>query len=420
MGAQVVDEQSGLTAFVLRFRDGGARIVAGSSNPTFFRSKGGDADADEFAFHADPRALYAAMQPAAVVWGHQMRVWSTHNGEKSFFARLVESASGRADCGFGIADCGLKGSDAAPSEGAADGLPSSKPQSEIRNPKSPSPSLHTVTLLDAVNDGLVEKIRKLDAPDETARRDFIAEIRASCPDEGSWNEEYLCRAGNEQSSLLSYPLIEACETTEEVGSGAWGVGSRSGTVLRPTPHSPLPTSLYAGFDVGRKHDRSVLWVLEKVGDVFHTRVVRVMEDATFSAQEGMLDALMQNRAVHRLCVDATGIGAMLGERLVRRFGRRVEAIHFTALVKAELAMPLLRLFQDRLVRVPADPLVREDLHKVRRTLTASRHVRFEAARDEDGHADRFWALALAYHATEDAKGPPRRCFFVPRKPAGWT
>jgi phage FluMu gp28-like protein len=30
--------------------------------------------------------------------------------------------------------------------------------------------------------------------------------------------------------------------------------------------------LYAGFDVGRKRDLSVLWVLEKVGDVFWTRV----------------------------------------------------------------------------------------------------------------------------------------------------
>jgi len=66
-------------------------------------------------------------------------------------------------------------------------------------------------------------------------------------------------------------------------------------------------------------------------------------------------------------------------------------------VKAELAMPLLRLFQDRLVRIPSDPTVREDLHKVRKIVTASHNVRLDAPRDSDGHADRFWALALAYH-----------------------
>jgi hypothetical protein len=46
----VIDEQDGLQAFVLRFENG-AKIVAGSSNPKFFRGKGGDADGDEFAFH---------------------------------------------------------------------------------------------------------------------------------------------------------------------------------------------------------------------------------------------------------------------------------------------------------------------------------------------------------------------------------
>lgn len=90
-GRQVINERAGLTAFVLRFENG-ARIVAGSSSPTFFRSKGGDADADEFAFHPNARELYKAMQPTALVWGHQLRVWSTHNGEGSFFNALVKRA----------------------------------------------------------------------------------------------------------------------------------------------------------------------------------------------------------------------------------------------------------------------------------------------------------------------------------------
>src|SRR5687768_7951690 len=60
-GEQCIDEEEGITALVLRFETGG-RVVAGSSNPKFFRSKGGDADADEFAFHAQPRELYKAMQ----------------------------------------------------------------------------------------------------------------------------------------------------------------------------------------------------------------------------------------------------------------------------------------------------------------------------------------------------------------------
>lgn len=186
--------------------------------------------------------------------------------------------------------------------------------------------------------------------------------------------------------------------------------------LHPPSSLSSPAPFYAGFDVGRKRDRSVLWVLERVGDVFHTRSVRVMENVPFSQQEDVLHLLLRDGRVKRLCVDATGIGAMLAERLRQRWNHRVEGVHFTAASKSELAMPLVRLFQDRLIRVPADPETREDLHKVRRTVTAAGNVRFDATRDDAGHADRFWALALAYHA---ADREPGRVFTLARKPAGW-
>ena len=199
--------------------------------------------------------------------------------------------------------------------------------------------------------------------------------------------------------ILNYETIAACE--------AEGIGE-------PDPEHGGP--LFAGFDVGRKRDRSVLWVLERVGDVYHTRGVRVMEAMPFSQQEDLLHLLLRDPRVKRLCVDSTGIGAMLAERLRQRWNHRVEGVHFTAAAKSELAMPLVRLFQDRLVRVPGDAETREDLHKVRRTVTSAGNVRLDATRDEAGHADRFWALALAYHA---ADREPARVFTLARKPAGW-
>jgi phage FluMu gp28-like protein len=82
-------------------------------------------------------------------------------------------------------------------------------------------------------------------------------------------------------------------------------------------------------------------------------------------------------------------------------------------------MPLLRLFQDRLIRIPADAAVRGDLHKVRKIVTASHNVRLDAPRDADGHADRFWALALAYHASDAARGRAALPMPLARKPVGW-
>ena len=143
----------------------------------------------------------------------------------------------------------------------------------------------------------------------------------------------------------------------------------------------------------------------------------VIANESYTAQEQRLNLLMQNRSVRRICVDATGIGAMLAERLVQRWGHRAEAVTFTAAAKSELAMPLLRLLQDKQLRVPAEPEVREDLHAVRKVVTAANNVRLDADRDDRGHADRFWALALASHAADNFKLPLPAS--IARKPVGW-
>ena len=88
-----------------------------------------------------------------------------------------------------------------------------------------------------------------------------------------------------------------------------------------------------------------------------------------------------------------------------------------AATKSELAMPLLRLFQDKLVRVPAEADVREDLHAVRKVVTAANNVRSDVDRDERGHVDRLWALALAHHAADDFRKPLPGP--IARKPVGW-
>ena len=92
---------------------------------------------------------------------------------------------------------------------------------------------------------------------------------------------------------------------------------------------------------------------------------------------------------------------MFAERARDRHGNhRVEGVTFTANVKAELAEPLRARFEDRLARIPIRTEIREDLHSVRKTATAAGNVRYLGERTADGHADRFWAKALANHAAE--------------------
>jgi len=49
----------------------------------------------------------------------------------------------------------------------------------------------------------------------------------------------------------------------------------------------------------------------------------------------------------------------------------------------------------------------EDFHSVRKITTGSGSVRFDVSRTETaGHADRFWAAALANHAAGNAPSGP--------------
>ncbi|MDO4769007.1 MAG: hypothetical protein Q4A11_01380 [Brachymonas sp.] len=61
--------------------------------------------------------------------------------------------------------------------------------------------------------------------------------------------------------------------------------------------------------------------------------------------------------------------------------------------------------EDRLLRIPYDPHIRADLRSVTKQTTSSGNVRFTAERSKDGHADRFWALALALHAAASPSAP---------------
>lgn len=346
---RVVDDKEQITAHVLPFANGRA-INSMSSNPNAQAGKRGARILDEFALHPDPRKLYAIAYPG-ILWGGSMEIISTHRGSQNFFNELVEEVKHKG------------------------------------NPKKIS--LHTVTILDAVREGLLEKLKAKWPKDDPRQSwqddDFLQSLKDGCPDEETWLQEFLCQPADDQAAFLSYDLIASCEyrTTE-----AW-----------QTDVQDAKSPLFIGVDVGREHDLTVIWVAEKLGDVYYTRRVITLKGETFDAQEHALYQLIQLPQVRRVCIDASGIGKQFAERAAQRFGKyKVEGITFTAGVKEELAYPLRAAFEDKSLRIPNDPLIRADLRAIRKETTASGNIRFTADRGKNGHSDRFWALALMLHA----------------------
>jgi phage FluMu gp28-like protein len=344
-----------IKTFCIRFENQ-TRINALSSSPRRLRSKGGDVAISEFAFHDEPTKLYNAAQPA-ILWGGNLIVGSTHNGEGSKFNRFCADAKAYAG------------------------------GERERGGRTLTPwSYHFVDIYTAVAQGLVELINESKGTNFT-REGFIANARAGCESEDHWLQEFCCKPSSETTAWLPYDLIYSCEDAKCPAPGAplWDVAE--------------DTARYAGIDVGRKKDRTAVWIVGTLGDVAWTRRIIVLDNLPIPQQADIIEGALREAGVRRTCIDATGIGLGLGEELQRRLGRwAVELVTFTAPVKEKLAVPVRQRFEERTLRIPDHAEVREDLHMVRKTITASGNVRFDAARSESGHADRFWALSLALEA----------------------
>jgi phage FluMu gp28-like protein len=355
---QIEDEITGkaATAFVIRFKasDGkGCRIVAMSSNPRRFRSKGGDVGLDEFAYHDQPREMYAAAQPCTM-WGGKLRILSTHNGEGSLFNSLVQMGKRHAA-----------------GEAKAGDIPF---------------SVHRITIEEAIEQGLVERINVTRGTKFT-REDFLERCRSQCLSESHWMQEFMAVPSIDTTAFLPYDLIEGCESELAGRMDQYQGGA-----------------LYVGMDVGENGDRTRIWVLEPVGDVLWTREIVTFTDEPLRIKEEAFLARLANPKAVRGCVDGTGLGTQIGQN-AEATGKG-ESIKFSLPAKDLLASPIRGLFEDKRIRVPATREIREDLHSIRMTQSTAGHPRFDAERTDSGHADAFWALALAAHAAADLGGQP--------------
>lgn len=344
-GEVVIDSEKDIKALVIEFSNG-TKIHALSSNPKGFRSKGGKVVLDEFAFHNSAVDLWKAARPC-ITWGFPLRILSTHNGQSCLYYKFIDQV--------------LKG--------------------KLKW------SHHKTSIQLAVEEGLVDKIlqRKTTKDEQLA---WIENERENCFDEYTWMQEYCCIAIDEACAFLPYDLIATCEKDD---------------ILRKLEE--IQHDMFVGVDIGRRKDLTVIWVLEKLENIKYTRMVIELSKMPFHSQEEILFEILKHKSFRRDCQDETGIGMQMTENAQRKFGQyRVEGITFTNKVKEELAYNLRREFEDKTVFIPKQHEIREDLHSVRRVTTTAGNIRFDADRSDNGHADRFWALALALHACSGGSG----------------
>ena len=396
-------EGTSLKQLEVRFPNGSV-IYGLPANPDTARGYTGHVTLDEFAFHADADKIYSALFPT-ITRGYGIEVISTPNGTQGKFYELAKAA------GLTEQVTGHRG------QGTGE-------QSVPCNLSAVTWSLHSCDVYDAVRDGL-----QID----------VALLRSGCEDESAWQQEFCCQFVSTVENFFSPELLAACLSAEAstdmdpsrllasahgtgsgLGAGDWGLG------INPSTQNPTPSAEYfLGIDIGRRHDRTVFWVDELrvlgsggwgLGSVTSStqypapstheriavaRMVRTMENTPFDEQLRYARELLRLEdangvpLIRRAGIDATGIGAHMAETLEREFGPRVEPVVFTAAVKEDLAFRTRRRMEARLALLPDTREIRRAFSAVKKFVTPSGNLRFDAARTEAGHADEFWAKALA-------------------------
>ena len=342
-------EDGGRSVYVFRIAfASGHEILAMTSAPRAFRSRGRPGDLaiiDEAAFVDDlGQVLKAAM--AFRVWGGRAHVISSHNGEANPFATLCRDLRDRVRPG----------------------------------------SLHRITLKEALEQGLFHRVAAARGESRTAEAEAAWEAALRAEYGSHAGEELDCIPAAGGGAWLGWEAIRACEDSGAGDPAAFAGGAAA-----------------IGVDVARRRDLWVAAVLERVGDVLWLRELVVRHGIPFSQQRAIVGALARHYAPACIAVDQTGMGEAVVEQLQEDLGRAVDGVLMTGPRRLDVATALREAVEDRRLRLPPEPELRRDLHSVRAEAGPTGAPRLMAERSGgDGHADRFWAIALACTAARES------------------
>ena len=219
-----------------------------------------------------------------------------------------------------------------------------------------------VTLLDAVREGL-----NVD----------VEEIRNTVLDDEIWRQEYMCEFLDTNTALFGYDLLRSCIYEELPKSGKF----------------------YLGIDIGRTKDKTSICILKEHEGIFYVDHVESLVNREFDYQENYISNIIKTIHPVKVCIDATGIGAQLAEQLHKKF-KMVQEVKFSNESKNEMFNLTKKHLGTSSLKLPNNNTIIEDLHKIRRVVSQSGNITYNASRDDNGHADDATSIALAMYATK--------------------
>ena len=331
---------------------------------------------DEAAFVDDIEELLKAAM-AMTIWGGQIRIISTHNGEDNPFNTLVNDIrAGRYDY-----------------------------------------SLHRVDLDDALGDGLYKRICQVTGKQWT--REGEAQWRQQLINRYKPNEdeELFCIPALGGGSYLTRVQIEACMAEAPIlrfngtrDFNALPEPARRAAMndwirdnLNPLLRTLDPKRRHAlGQDFARSGDLSVIAPME-IGSTLHRTVPFLVEmhNVPFKQQEQVLFAV--GNGLPRLCgvaIDSRGNGSYIGEAALDEWGSLVDQVMATESWYRERMPRYKARFEDGTITIPKSDDVLEDHRAFTLVRGVARLPEGKTNKDGTRHGDAAMACVLADSASD--------------------
>lgn len=371
-------EPKAIKAFRIDFPSG-SKVLALSSRPRSIRGKQGKVTIDEAAFHDDLAGLIKAAL-ALLMWGGRVRILSSHNGVLNYFNTLVQ---------------------------------------DVRGGKYIDYTLHRTTLDDALADGLYERIALVTGREYSPvveadwRAKLIRQYGAFADEElmvipreggGTWLARILIEANMYDAPILRWRPVE--------GFVMWPDHMRQAECqdwcdkhLAPCLAALSPAERhYFGEDFGRHVDLTVMAPMAVMANLAR-RIPFLVElsDVPYDQQRQIAFYILSR--LPRLSgarLDRGGNGDFLSEVCMQKFGSPlVEGVLFNETWFRENTAPMKSAFEDKMILVPRDAEVLDDLRKFELIKGVPRipDQRVDAVNGGKRHGDAALAILLAYVAS---------------------
>ncbi|MFC1142359.1 terminase large subunit domain-containing protein [Pasteurella multocida] len=327
------DEDKDILTYVIYFSSG-FKVKALSSNPKNTRGMQGTVVIDEAAFHEKlAEVLKAAL--ALTMWGAKVRLISTHNGVNNLFNQLIQdSRAGRK-----------------------------------------SYSVHTITLDDACQDGLYQRICQIKkrtwSPE--AEEQWKAKLLRETATEEDALEEYYCVPKQSSGGYIPRPLVDRAADSSKVKLAfecdnkfmTWTEEEREVMTLEWLLKDVLPhlENLNKdhrhsfGVDFARTGDLSVFAVCACLPNTArHIEITIEIRNCPYNQQRQIMLFVLKNlpRFIGA-AFDATANGGYLAEAALIRYGASmVETVQLNDKWYREWMPKYKALYEADLIRIPQD------------------------------------------------------------------